>query len=96
MLQSEANRGTCSHWMSVHILSVSNNLLKKKKTLITLIYYLQKNKSLNLSIRIAQFCNWQFINMPICLSLSLGEPKILVEVKYALIWSTIYTLEMIL
>ena len=24
MLQSEANRETCSHWMSVHILSVSN------------------------------------------------------------------------
>ena len=26
MLQSEANRGTCSHWVSVHILSVSNTL----------------------------------------------------------------------
>ena len=26
MLQSEANRETCSHWMSIHILSVSNGL----------------------------------------------------------------------
>ena len=26
ILQSEANRGTCSHWVSVHILSVSNTL----------------------------------------------------------------------
>ena len=24
MLQSEANRETCSHWMSIHVLSVSN------------------------------------------------------------------------
>ena len=26
MLQTEANRGTCSHWVFVHILSVSNTL----------------------------------------------------------------------